>query len=523
MSRKCRFALVALLCACAVGVLANGGPFVIKYPNGDPAAKGILARIDPNLRPAKESRLSVVKEELKVAFEQEPFRGPAGTPPVASVVAAYTIENPTDKDIEIDFGFPILRGIYMDPFSMAPKPEVNVTISDKPAELKIISNSAIYGIIRQRSREAIDAAVQKDQMLSKLVSDVRSAPDFHLEGPTAALTNYLTYKLRWNNRDAALMVAYANVALERPGPTPVPVQSPLEAPFVARSFRDDELSRLVHANLGPLSAIGEQKATQLFAQLASRFDRKAASTYEGIFTAWGGDVRERSVDLATGQVRPREVTVDPEKERDSPRNRMTWFDPTIYARVDYLDPHANINDREKAACKTILKNLPVVFTFAPMNLLYYRATFPAKSTQVVTVSYKQYPYLDTGGQESYQLAYVLHPASLWKSFGPIELEIAVPEGANIKASVPCESAGVEDRAPSGDLAHGGVRSDTEAKVACSIYKTTLRDKTGELFVALGAASWKAATLKPEAAPEPKPKPKQAQRQVPVEEGAKSGS
>ena len=26
---------------------ANGGPFVVKYPNGDPAAKGVLARLDP--------------------------------------------------------------------------------------------------------------------------------------------------------------------------------------------------------------------------------------------------------------------------------------------------------------------------------------------------------------------------------------------------------------------------------------------------------------------------------------------
>ena len=253
------------------------------------------------------------------------------------------------------------------------------------------------------------------------------------------------------------------------------------------------MTKLARANLGPLGAIGEQKATQLFAQLASRFDRKAASTYEGIFTAWGGDVRERSVDMATGQVRPREITVDLEKERYSPRNRMTWSDPTIYARVDYLDPNAKINERERAACKSILKNLPVVFTFAPMNLLYYRATFPAKSTQTVTVSYKQYPYLDTRGQESYQLAYVLHPASLWKSFGPIELEIAVPEGVKVKASVPCASAGVEERAP-----HTDYPTDTEAKLRCSIYKATLIAKTGELFAAVDAASWNAATPKPEA-------------------------
>ena len=56
------------------GVLAghwafgNGGPFVVKYPSGDPAAKGVLARLDPTLKPARETRLRVVKEDLTVRF-----------------------------------------------------------------------------------------------------------------------------------------------------------------------------------------------------------------------------------------------------------------------------------------------------------------------------------------------------------------------------------------------------------------------------------------------------------------------
>jgi hypothetical protein len=199
---------------------------------------------------------------------------------------------------------------------------------------------------------------------------------------------------------------------------------------------------------------------------------------------------------------------------------LALTDPTIYARVDYLDPNANIDDREKAACKSVLKNLPVVFTFAPMNLLYYRATFPAKSTEVVTVTYKQYPYLDTRDQPSYQLAYVLHPASLWKSFGPIELDVAVPQGVKVASSVPCESAGVDERSPSASLAYPGIKFN-KPKVTCSVYKATLRDKTGELFVAVDAGSWKSATLKPEPQPEPRPAPK-AQQQVSADVGAKDG-
>ena len=53
--------------------LGNGGPFMIKYPNGDPAAKGVLARLDPDLKPTRESRLRVVKEDLKVTFGRDRF------------------------------------------------------------------------------------------------------------------------------------------------------------------------------------------------------------------------------------------------------------------------------------------------------------------------------------------------------------------------------------------------------------------------------------------------------------------
>ena len=122
-------------------------------------------------------------------------------------------------------------------------------------------------------------------------------------------------------------------------------------------------------------------------------------------------------------------------------DRRLTADPTVYARVDYLDPNANITAEEKASCEAILKNLPVIFTFAPMNLLHYQAKFPARGTRVVTVSYSQYAYADTRGSGSYQLAYVLHPATLWNEFGPIHLTVQVPEGIACKASVRSEPAG----------------------------------------------------------------------------------
>jgi hypothetical protein len=230
------------------------------------------------------------------------------------------------------------------------------------------------------------------------------------------------------------------------------------------------------SNLGPLSAIGEQKATQFFARVASCFDAEAGAAYESIFTAWGGDVRERSVDLETGKVRPREVTVNAELLEAHKHHRTS--DPTIYARVDYLDPEAKISESEKASCRAILKNLPVIFTFAPMNILHYRVNFAANSTQTLTVRYSQYAYSDTRSPSSYQLAYVLHPASLWQQFGPINLEVTVPEGVRFRASVPCDSRGVL------------VKQTRREETRCEIYRAEVKQKTGELYLAVDAESWK---------------------------------
>ena len=486
----------ALLAALAVGTLfANGGPFTLKYPSGDPAAKGVLARLHPDLKPQRETRLRVVKEDLGITFTKDRgLGGPDASVPLALVSAEYTIENPTDTDIEIDFGFPILRGIYVNPMNMLPIPDVEVRLNGErlPVRPTIIGNSGIYGMIRQRARETIDSGVKASPELAKLVDAVRQSEDADRPAARVALSAHLTDRTKWGERDTALMVEYASLDIDQPARVFFPYQ-PIP--------NDEALRELAHSNLGPLAAIGEQKATQLFAQLASLFNPDAAATYEAIFAAWGGDVRERSVDLATGKVRPREISLDPElagalsaevTDGENPPKisfadrLMLARDPTVYARIDYLDPHAKITEAEKDSCKAILKNLPVVFTFAPMNLLHYTVTFPANTMRTLTVNYKQYAFRDTGGLESYQLAYVLHPASLWQDFGPINLEIAVPEGVTFRASVDCENAAVEERE--------GYPYGPE-KRSFSIYRATLQTKTGELLMAVGSDSWEKAVGK----------------------------
>ncbi len=558
-------------------VLANGGPFLIKYPNGDPAARGVPARLDPSLKPTREERLRVVKEDLTIRFTVDPMyaeraaaapaapaptrkvvspseapvtpaksappakgAGPSespGTPrpavrtvddsnpappPLAVVTAAYTIENPTDKAIEVDFGFPILRGIYMSPYSMMPAPDVRVTLDKNYIHPEIISNSQIYGLIRQQARDVIEKAVASDAELARLVATVRATgmvrqraheairqavgndvalseaaikdrqllllavppgerESAELDAARTALSGHLTRMLKWQAPDVALMVEFASIDF----------RTPASHPRDRSNFFWSSSQELVTANLGPLSAIGEQKATQFFARLAACFDPKVATAYEDIFSAWGGDVRERSLDLRTGEVRPREIIVTTEAlETIRPyRHDTAASDPTIYARVDYLDPKANLTARDKASCETVLKNLPVVFTFAPMNLVYYRAMFPANSTHTLTVSYKQFSYADTREPASHQLAYVVHPASMWKDFGPINLEIAVPEGVPIRSSVACQPTGVEDREPPADLP----TREPKQKSRLAIHRATVNEKTGELFIAIDSSAWSKVT------------------------------
>lgn len=443
-------------------LFANGGPFVVKYPNGDPAAKGVLARIDPDLKPAMETRLKVIQEDLSVIFQKDPISGPDNQqPPLAKVTAKYTIENPTDESITVDFGFPILRGIYTQPFSMMPSPDATVTLNNERIPCTIISNSAIYGIIRQRAQETIAKALEADAALKDLVIAVKGAQDDARTKARQALSDYMIQTKHWNVQDAALLAQYASLNVNPEEIRVYPADRSIEGAW----SRDSQLNQLMMANLGPLAAIGEQKATQLFAQLALCFDADDAVGYEALFAAWGGDVQERALDMTTGKVRPREITVD-DKEESSSRG-----DPAVYARVDYLDENAPISEAEKDACRTILKNLPVVFTFAPMNILHYQVTFTPNAIQELTVSYQQYAYKDTHDPASYQLAYVVHPASLWKDFGPIQLSVIVPEGIELSG---CAKAGLET--PS-TLKSG------------SRYTGTVKEKTGEIYLAVHADSW----------------------------------
>ncbi len=469
---------VGLVVSLAQMATANGGPFIVKYPGGDPAAKGVLARLDPSLKPAAEERLKVLYENLSIDFVQD--KGPRfahrDAEPLVAVKAEYRIANPVDGEVEVDFGFPVLRGIFVSPWAMNPRPDVRVTMDGKEVESRVISTSAIYGMIRDQAHREILAGVAGDAPLAGFLKALKSAGAADRAEARAAVMTHLGGTGKWNGREAGLLADFAvlNVGtnLSRP------------VRFGLGGEGDPQLYALASANLGSLAAIGEQKATQLLALLAGKFNAAAVADYEGLFKAWGGDVRERSIDLAGGKIRPREFTLSPEMTNNATHGWRFPQDPTVYARVDYLDARIPLPEEQTAALKRVLKELPVTFTFAPMNLIYYRVKFQPMSEQTVTVQYAQYAYADTAAPESYQLAYVLHPASFWKEFGRIHLSIRAPDAVRLLASVPLTKKGAEEVFLWG----------RQMSVAC--YEGEVKEKTGELFVGLSKSEWTAWVMPP---------------------------
>jgi hypothetical protein len=88
-------------------------------------------------------------------------------------------------------------------------------------------------------------------------------------------------------------------------------------------------------------------------------------------------------------------------------------------------------------------------------------------------------YNDDRGPTSYQLAYVLHPASLWDNFGPIHVTIQVPNGVACRASVPVQEGKPDPKFESNVPNYRFYRAAlTEAK-----------DKKGELFIGIDKAAY----------------------------------
>jgi hypothetical protein len=116
-------------------------------------------------------------------------------------------------------------------------------------------------------------AVQADANLAALITAPSDAADPDRDAARHALMDYLTDRMTWDEGRASLFVEYASMDLgQAPG-------QPLDAGFRMYWGNTGEMGQLAYANMGRLAAIGEQKTTQLFAELASRFDPTVKPTY----------------------------------------------------------------------------------------------------------------------------------------------------------------------------------------------------------------------------------------------------
>jgi hypothetical protein len=436
------FLLTGSLC---VAVNANGGPFRVRVPDNRPVVKGTLARLsEDNLLPARESHLRVLREQLVISFRQK------GSFPWADVSAQYSIENPTDSAITLDIGFPIIRE-KENSWDTDWAPD-QVLLDSVPQEVAIFYPPEIYKQIRQRAVQIIDSALKSDPKFSELAKGIQM-PIFQ-SGSRQQLVKYLVDR-GWSSRDATLLSNLYRLIRRKSATNEDPDKMGKNRRYYL--FSNVYMEHLYES---PLKAIGEEKITQLLSHVASCIDSQKVMNYERIFSAWGGDVRERSIDLKTGAVRPRVFNLIGKGLQNE----------TIYTRINSLSD-TTLSPEDRELLNSIINNLPVVFTFAPMTLLHTRVTFQSKKTQRLIFNYGQFLYEDNADPRSVQLAYVVHPASFWDTFGPINLEISIPPGVVLKASVPLKrKPGQESQKP-------------------EQYAGEVRDKTGELFIGLDHASW----------------------------------
>lgn len=106
----------------------------------------------------------------------------------------------------------------------------------------------------------------------------------------------------------------------------------------------------------------------------------------------------------------------------------------------------------------------------------------------------------TRGTGNYQLAYVLHPATMWQEFGPIHLTVRLPKGVRCSASAAIRKTGEEAVAPASVLAKKGY-SAVVFQAPLDVYEATLtraEEKRGELFIGLDKPAWESVFQSPQA-------------------------
>ena len=217
---------------------------------------------------------------------------------MAEVNAAYVIENPTARRVQVDYGFPILNGY---------SGRVEVTVDRESGHNVATNEISIYGVICHNARTAIQKGITGDKELARLVAAVgrargsavaaeqpagrtaetaatakrvrkladlvtaarptvkRSTPE--LDRARRQLQSYLVERRSWNRRDAALLVAMASLDLDAAkGAAP---DRGWKSPTHPEPQPFDVPNGLYEMDFALRDAIGDQKTTQFFAQLVA--------------------------------------------------------------------------------------------------------------------------------------------------------------------------------------------------------------------------------------------------------------
>jgi hypothetical protein len=142
----------------------NGGPIFRREVNPPAVARGTMAVLLPDLQPGRESRLEVVKEELRMQLaSQRPDH------PLVTVSATYTIRNPTSQDIELKIGFPILASYYVTP--------LHVKAGPVKVKTDFLDTQNLLEVLRKHARQVIEAHIAKDADLGRMVAEARARKD----------------------------------------------------------------------------------------------------------------------------------------------------------------------------------------------------------------------------------------------------------------------------------------------------------------------------------------------------------
>lgn len=477
---------LAAMLACSIA-LANGGPFFERHVDGSNAVSASMAGFE-HMIPGLQDRIACLGEDLTITIENELKLGraaeaarkaprPTGNTldsnpidykqryalipeklPRITVEAKYTLVNTSDRPVNMRFGFPV---IY------SPHGYAKVLVDGTKTKSHHLSLDDILLHIRSAAAEGIAEILTADKELSAAVATI-SEIESHYDGrkpdkgamnlgertrAAKALTDVLK-KRQLTDSQVALVSEFFILP-----PSPKPERPNIDAL--------DEYPRYIATHRffperGVLERIGVLKATQLYTEVLKALAPAQHIDYEQFFRAWGGQEKRVSLDLETGEIRER--VLSPIRFTDG--GMMGPIPLDIYAREEYLDSR-NLPKDLKKHLMTVLRNLPVTFAFAPVNMTVYDVAFAPGQKRMVAVEVSQLPSIDGREPVTAQFEYIMKTARYFEEFDHINLEVRAPSGTALAISPAC--AEVRQKSRDGR----------------DVYRARITDYSKNLYIAIG--------------------------------------